>query len=614
MSGAAPRRRARAVVVALVLVAGVAGVGAGAPRPAAAAGPTIDTSSMAAVRDAYRNWFLPSQGTASWTGSTSSCNPGTSSAATQDATLSAVNFFRAMTGLEPVSFDPALSSKAQAAALIMAAQGALSHSPPRTWRCWTQAGFDGAAGSNLYLGVAGSQAIAGYMTDPGPSNTVVGHRRWLLHPEALTMGAGTTDRSQALFVFGADRAPTSTPAWVAWPSAGWFPSQLEPAGRWSLSSSDDANFDGAFVSVTDAFGQPVPITTTYTPSYGYGDDTLVWQMAGNARSTGLVNRTFNVTVSGIVRGGTAQSYRYQVRMFDALNDGASQPIDPVCGSDRGVDPVTNQAGVAAARLPSGSDVVQFTRVAGTAALACRSSSGGTWYVPVDLGGTVTGNPTATTAPDGTLRVFVRGADAALWMRSRTPSGVWNPWFSLGGTITTSPAATTRPDGTVVIVARGRDDALWTRTATTGWVSLGGTLGTSEGFGRLDTAADPAVAALPDGSVEIAGRGQDNALWRRTLTAGWTPLGGAAYSGPSVAAQGNRIHYLVRGINGALYWRTAATGWVGLGGIVAPTIAAVTRTDGQVAVLVRGIDSNSYQRTLASGSTDWSGWVNTGFPG
>jgi hypothetical protein len=59
------------------------------------------------------------------------------------------------TGRSPTSVrsprDSALDADAQAAALIMDANGALSHQPPPSWDCWTQSGYDGADNSNLYL-------------------------------------------------------------------------------------------------------------------------------------------------------------------------------------------------------------------------------------------------------------------------------------------------------------------------------------------------------------------------------------------------------------------------------------------------------------------------------
>ena len=80
------------------------------------------------------------------------------------------------------------------------------------------------------------------MSEPGTANRAVGHRRWLMNPFATTMGTGLhghrqrddRDRAAAL-------ASRPNPAWVSWPTAGWFPDALEPAGRWSLSAGSTSH-------------------------------------------------------------------------------------------------------------------------------------------------------------------------------------------------------------------------------------------------------------------------------------------------------------------------------------------------------------------------------------
>ena len=127
-----------------------------------------------------------------WTGNIAGCNPGTVSQDFRDATLARINYFRAMAGVpSTISFTAANNTKAQAAALIMSAQNDLSHAPPGDWACWSQAGFDGAAGSNLALGSTGPAAIDQLMYDGGDNNTFTGHRRNMLIPSLLEMGTGS---------------------------------------------------------------------------------------------------------------------------------------------------------------------------------------------------------------------------------------------------------------------------------------------------------------------------------------------------------------------------------------------------------------------------------------
>jgi len=35
----------------------------------------------------------------------------------------------------------------------------LTHTPPNTWRCWTQQGYSGAESSNLAIGTTGARAV-----------------------------------------------------------------------------------------------------------------------------------------------------------------------------------------------------------------------------------------------------------------------------------------------------------------------------------------------------------------------------------------------------------------------------------------------------------------------
>jgi hypothetical protein len=50
-----------------------------------------------------------------------------------------------------VQFNSTLSRKAQRAALMMAANAALSHFPPTSWKCYAKDGAEAAASSNLSL-------------------------------------------------------------------------------------------------------------------------------------------------------------------------------------------------------------------------------------------------------------------------------------------------------------------------------------------------------------------------------------------------------------------------------------------------------------------------------
>lgn len=297
--------------LALALVAGLA-FGVAPSTQADVAGQSRD-----AVIAQYQTVLLPTLEVPNdWSGSTQECNPGGTSLAYQEATLTAINYMRGLVGVPAVSLDAAMNAEAQAASLMMAAQGALSHFPPDTWACWTPQGRAGAGRSNLYLGRSGPAAIVGYMVDDGDNNTLVGHRRWLIDSEATIMGTGDTSSTNAIAVVGAPRRP-STASWLPWPTNGYFPWQLEPKGRWSL-GMPGANFDAAQVSVSFA-GQPVEVSVT-PPRYGYGDNTISWDMTlpQPPKLQRPEDLDVDVSISGIrLDNGDIVSHTYTVNLIDA---------------------------------------------------------------------------------------------------------------------------------------------------------------------------------------------------------------------------------------------------------------------------------------------------------
>ncbi|MFN8621637.1 MAG: CAP domain-containing protein [Chloroflexota bacterium] len=273
----------------------------------------IDATDRAAVLAAYQDLLDAEAVPAHWTGSAATCKPGTVDTAFTDATLQAINLFRALAGLPPVVFSATLNTRAQAAALIMEAKSALTHAPVPDDPCYTTLGADGAGTSNLCLGCTGATAIEVYMDDPGAGNAAVGHRRWILYPLQTTMGSGSTARANALVVLDTDSwsAPVANPPWIAWPPAGYLPSALVPA-RLSL-SRDGADFSAATASVT-VDGQAVT-SSIVARNGGYGDPTIVVQIdrAALALNDPGPDRVITVSVAGIKVGASTVSHAWTFR-------------------------------------------------------------------------------------------------------------------------------------------------------------------------------------------------------------------------------------------------------------------------------------------------------------
>ncbi len=294
---------------------------------------TVNRFARAASASFYNTVYAVTELQTDWSGSlTTPCNPGSTSATYRDATLDRLNYFRAMAGLPGnVVFDVTWNSAGQQAATMMAANNALSHSPPNTWTCYTALGATAAGESNIALGSgaslgSGPSAIKLYMDDIGTGNEALGHRRWVLYPPQANMGTGSAglaagNNANALHTFGAGvfGSRPATPNGVAWPPAGYVPYQVLPwdpyfgtLGRWSY-SYPGADFSAATVTVTSA-GASVPSTVLPVSANSYGDNTVAWSV--NVPPTApAFDKRYNVTVAGIA-GAPFSSISYQVVVFD----------------------------------------------------------------------------------------------------------------------------------------------------------------------------------------------------------------------------------------------------------------------------------------------------------
>jgi hypothetical protein len=194
-----------------------------------------------------------------WSGSVAACDAGDVAAPGRVNALRQVNLFRYLAGLPEVTESAAKTATAQACALMLEANRALSHEPPATWTCFTQAGADGAGQSNIAT-VAGVAAVDLYMADPGNATTI-GHRRWILSNSLDTVGLGSAARYSCLQVLGG--RGNAGKAYTAWPPAGEVPLEAlavrggVDATGWTI-QSDSINLGSAQVTVTDA-GVDLPV-------------------------------------------------------------------------------------------------------------------------------------------------------------------------------------------------------------------------------------------------------------------------------------------------------------------------------------------------------------------
>jgi uncharacterized protein YkwD len=288
-------------------------------------GYSIDANNREQVRLFYNAVFTSSAGIASgWSGSVAGCNAGDTSAEYKAAILRRVNWFRALAGVPAaVQLDASFNQQAQQAALMMAANQQLSHTPPSSWLCYSSAGAQAAGKSNLTIGRSGPDAVGeSYMRDEGANNTEIGHRRWLLYPQTQFMGTGDVDGAlpvNALWVqdsniFGP--RPAVRDDFVAWPTQGYTPYTLVYP-RWSF-SYPGADFSSANVAMTEN-GAAIA-TRKETPASGYGENTLVWSpgsyVDGMSWAKPVADIVYQVTISNVKVAGVARTFSYTATVFD----------------------------------------------------------------------------------------------------------------------------------------------------------------------------------------------------------------------------------------------------------------------------------------------------------
>ncbi len=365
-------------------------IGACATSAAAAVNPDDPQS----VRDAYAATLMSNDTmTTGWPGSVAGCNAGSESHESAAATIADVNFFREMNRLAPVALaGPEINAKAQAAALMFEANAQLSHAPPSSWACFTAGGAEAAGRSNIALGISGPATVGAYVDDAGTANEAVGHRRWILYPKARVFGSGATSHAQALWVIdstGAGTRPASDI--VSWPPSGYVPWPVV-YDRWSISSNlaPTADYSQAQVSVT-AGGVPLAVTPL-PPHPGYGDNTLVFQVAvpPTLRQAGTPT-TFDVAVGNVLVNGVARSLSYRTTAIAV--DNAAAPTAVATNVSAGAATIAWQPPAAGAADVIGYRVAVF-------------NSGGSPVASLDVDA-VTRSTVVPGLADGTYRAEVR---------------------------------------------------------------------------------------------------------------------------------------------------------------------------------------------------------------
>jgi uncharacterized protein YkwD len=262
------------------------------------------------------------------------CSAGALTMAARMAALARVNQIRAMVGIPALTYDTTHDNQVQQAALVMAANASLSHTPPNNWWCWTQAAYDGASSSNLHLGMntdgkasPPAEVVDALAVDMNVES--LGHRRWILDPFLTRTSYG--------FVSGTPKVNVGWPYvysgvlrviddlyanlsglaidYVAYPY-GNFPASLLPNG-WYLSFSvlmdktnlwnnASVNYSGVTVKVAGPGGSNMPVSSVKWANDGMGlPNHLQWKCPGLK-----VGTQYSVTIGNVAFKGSAHQFQY----------------------------------------------------------------------------------------------------------------------------------------------------------------------------------------------------------------------------------------------------------------------------------------------------------------
>jgi hypothetical protein len=265
------------------------------------------------------------------------CQAGTLKPEVGARVLATLNDIRAHHNLPPVTYAAADEPAVQQSALMMAANGALSHNPPTNWNCYTTAGATAAGQSNIYLGTGGlrysqdADIMIGWLTD---TNNVtannIGHRRWLLYPFLSTIAygrvAGTwqtsnrADGASIKVINSTQNTAGPLPDYVAYPFQDYPVKYFDSSALLSFgviankSSNFGANssvsFANAVITVKARGGATLTVSNQSWDNEGYGlPNSLQWNVSGLTANT-----IYDVTINNVTVSGAARNYSYYFKL------------------------------------------------------------------------------------------------------------------------------------------------------------------------------------------------------------------------------------------------------------------------------------------------------------
>lgn len=259
--------------------------------------------------------------------------------AAQQEALDYLNFLRWIAGLDPVALSPLYSLRSQNAALLLAANDEISHTPGQP------AQMDDALYESALLGASQGNlvkfnwmrpeilldGVEYFVRDDGSMNlSVLGHRRWLLNPAMAETGFGLANAASGMsyvVMYAVDEGNASA-QWdrVCWPAEGAFPVELMRSQiAWSVSLNDEIYDLRASTPVIELIEEVSGSRFAFDLASGAGDGFC--HLSADACGSGIC-LIFRPDLSGAGLNEYLQNQVWDVRIGGLKGaDGSDLPIE-----------------------------------------------------------------------------------------------------------------------------------------------------------------------------------------------------------------------------------------------------------------------------------------------
>ena len=275
------------------------------------------------------------------------CQAGRPSEAERQLFINTLNEIRALHNLPKVRYDQAYEDQMMQASMLLAVNEKTSHYPDRTWRCFSDIGYQGTSTSNLNF-VQAYQPLASYGADSHVINWLIeknsvsiGHRRHLLSPFLSKTAYGEVSNTEAksvatilgaamkvVYPYASQTLSTTMPKGViAYPYHAYpkkFFAKTEP-----LSLSILVNPQNTYANNTVDFSQAKLTVTrrdnqqSQTISNIQYDNISYGLVANNLQfhfSAMEYNVIYDVNVQNVLVDGKAEDYTYWFKVDDQSSE------------------------------------------------------------------------------------------------------------------------------------------------------------------------------------------------------------------------------------------------------------------------------------------------------